>query len=95
MRTSERVCFPARPPTSVAVVQVGKLVPLVVLDEAEQRPLDVGPHLDDELLCAVQGEAGRDEGDVQRSAEGRDGVDRLLVVEPEDGVHASGELRTD
>lgn len=82
-------------PTSVAVVQVGELVPLVVLDEAEQRPLDVGPHLDDELLRPVQGEAGRDEGDVQRPAEGRDGVDRLLVVEPEDGVHAPGELRTD
>lgn len=87
--------FLARPPTSVAVIQVGELVPLVVLDEAEQWPLDVGPHLDDELLRPVQGEAGRDEGDVQRPAEGRDGVDRLLVVEPEDGVNASGELRTD
>lgn len=81
--------------TSIAVVQVGELVPLVVLDEAEQWPLDVGPHLDDELLVAVQRETGRDEGHVQRAAERRDGVDRLLVVESENGVDAPGELRAD
>lgn len=37
-------------PTSVAVVKVGELVPLVVLNEAEQWALDIGPHLDDKLL---------------------------------------------
>lgn len=76
----------SRCPTSVTVVQVGKLVPLVVLDEAEEGSLDIGPHLDDELLSPIQREAGRYEGDVQRPAEGRDGVDRLLVVESENGV---------
>ena len=81
--------------TSIAVVQVGELVPLVVLDEAEEGPLDVGPHLDDELLVPIQGEAGRDEGDVERPAERRDGVDRLLVVESENGVDPPRELRTD
>ena len=78
--------------TSIAVVQVGELVPLVVLDQAEERPLDVRSHLDDELLVPIQREAGRNEGDVERPAERRDGVDRLLVVESENGVDSSREL---
>lgn len=75
--------------TSVTVVQVGKLIPLVVLDEAEEGPLDIGSHLDDELLIPVQGEAGRDEGDVERPTKGRDGVHGLLVVESENCVNSS------
>lgn len=81
--------------TSVAVIQVGKLVPLVVLNEAEEGTLDVGSHLDDELLVPIQREARRYEGDVQRPTERRDGVHRLLVVEAEYGVHSSWELWTD
>ena len=82
-------------PTSVAVVEVGKLVPLVVLDEAQQGALDVRSHLQDELLGSVQGEAGCDEGHVQCPAERGDGVHTLLIVEAEDGVHAPGELGAD
>lgn len=50
--------------TSITVVQIGELVPLIVLDEAEEGPLDIGSHLDNELLISIQGEAGRYEGDV-------------------------------
>lgn len=81
--------------TSVAVVQVGEFVPLVVLNEAEQRPFNVRPHLEDELLLSVQREAGCDEGDVQCPTERRYRVHRLLIVESENGVNPSGELRTD
>lgn len=75
--------------TSIAVVQVGKLVPLVVLDKAEEGPLDIGSHLDDKLLVPVQREAGRYERDVESPTERRDGVDRLFVVESENGVNSS------
>lgn len=53
--------------TSVTVVQVGKLVPLVVLNKAEEGSLDIRSHLDDELLIPVQGETRRDERDVERA----------------------------
>lgn len=53
--------------TSVTVVQVGKLVPLVVLNKAEEGSLDIRSHLDDKLLIPIQGETGRDERDVERA----------------------------
>lgn len=52
--------------TSVAVIQVGELVPLVVLNEAEERALDIWSHLNDELLSPIQGEAWCYEGDMER-----------------------------
>jgi len=55
--------------TSVTVVQVGKLVPFVVLNEAQERTFDVWSHLNDKLLICVQGKAWRDEGDVKCPAE--------------------------
>lgn len=61
--------------TSITVVQVGKLVPLVVLDKAEQRPFDIRPHLDDKLLIPIQREAGCYERDMECPTERRDGVD--------------------
>lgn len=81
--------------TSVAVVQVGELVPLVVLDEAEEGALDIWSHLDDELLISIQRKARRYKGDVESPTKWCDGVHRLLVVEPKDGVHSSWELWTD
>lgn len=51
--------------TSIAVVKVGKLVPLVVLDEAEEGTLDVRSHLDDELLVPIQRETWRYKGDME------------------------------
>lgn len=79
--------------TSVCVVQKDKLVPVVVVQEGQQGSSDGRPHLQRELTLALGGEAGRDEGDVQGAAEGRQRVDGALVVQAEDGEHASGVLR--
>lgn len=81
--------------TSVRVVEVDELLPLVPGEETEHSPLQRRAHLDDELDVGVDGVTGRDEGGVQRPAEGGQGVHGLLVVEAEDGVHASGELGAD
>ena len=81
--------------TSVRVVEVDKLLPLVPGEETEHSPLQRRAHLDDELDVGVDGVTGRDEGGVQRPTEGGQGVHGLLVVEAEDGVHASGELGAD
>lgn len=78
--------------TSVCVVQKDKLVPVVVVQEGQQGSSDGWPHLQRELTLALGGEAGRDEGDVQGAAEGRQRVDGALVVQAEDGEHASGVL---
>lgn len=93
MHTCVYVCVYTR--TSIAVVEIRKLLPLVVLHQADQGASDVGPHLQHELVEAISGETRRDEGHVQRLAERRDGVHRLLVVETEDGVDAPGKLRAD
>lgn len=66
MLSKEPKCCPCL--TSITVVQVGKLVPLVVLDKAEERPLDIRSHLDDKLLIPIQREAGCYEGDMERPA---------------------------
>lgn len=83
---------PAPSPTSVGVVQVDELLPLVVRQQAEDGSSEGGAHLDDKLHLVIGGEAGRDEGGVQRAAEGGQGVHGLPVVESEDGVDAAGEL---
>lgn len=57
--------------TSVTVVQVGELVPFVVLNETQERTFDVWSHLNDKLLISIQGKAWRDEGDVKCPAERR------------------------
>lgn len=61
-------------------------------EQAEDGAAQGGPHLDDKLHLIVGGVTGRDEGGVQRAAEGGQGVHGLLVVESEDGVHPAGEL---
>lgn len=81
--------------TSVGVIQEDKLVPVVVVQQGEQRPADGRPQLQGELALALGGEAGRDEGDVQGAAEGRQRVDRALVVQAEDGEDAAGVLGAD
>lgn len=50
--------------TSIAVVEIGKLVPLVVLNKAEKGALDIWSHLDNELMTSIQREAGCYEGDM-------------------------------
>lgn len=78
--------------TSVRVVQEDELVPVVVVEQGQEGPADGGPELQGELALALGGEAGRDEGDVQGAAEGRQRVDRAFVVQAEDGEHAAGVL---
>lgn len=78
--------------TSITVVQIRKLLPLVVLHQADQRASNVGSHLQDKLVDAVGRETRRDEGHVQRLTERRDGVHRLLIVEPKDGIDAPRKL---
>lgn len=80
-------------PTSVRVVEVDKLLPLVVRKQAEDGTPEGGAHLDDKLHLIIGGVTGCDEGGVQSPAEGGQGVHGLLVIESEDGVHPTGELR--
>lgn len=53
--------------TSVTVIEVGELVPLVVLNQAEECPFHVRSHLNDKWMGTICGEAGSDEGDVESS----------------------------
>lgn len=81
--------------TPVSVVQEDELVPVVVVEQRQQRSSDGRPKLQRELALALGGEAGRDEGDVQGAAEGRQRVHRSLVVEAEDGEDTAGVLGAD
>ncbi len=81
--------------TSVSVVKIDKLLPLVMGQQTENSSPQTGPHLDDKLHVSIDGEAGGDEGGVQRPAEGGQRVHGLPVVEAEDGVHSPGELGAD
>ena len=53
--------------TSVTVVEVGKLVPLVVLNQAEEGSFEVRSHLNDKWMGAICWEAGSDEGHMERA----------------------------
>lgn len=81
--------------TSVTVVQVGKLVPFVVLNETQERTFDVWSHLNDKLLISIQGKAWCDEGDVKCPAERRYCVHWLLVIKSKNSINSPWELRTD
>lgn len=85
--------FPAL--TSVSVVKVDKLLPLVMVQQTEDSPSQTGSHLDDKLHVCVDGEAGSNKGGVQRPAEGGQRVHGLPVVEAQDGVDSAGELGAD
>lgn len=63
--------------------------------QTEHSSTQTGPHLDDKLHVSVNGKAGGNEGGVQRPAEGGQRVHGLPVVEAENGVNSSGELRAD
>ena len=86
---------PAPSPTSLGVVEIDKLLPLVVREQAEDGAPEGGAHLDDKLHLVIGGVTGCDEGGVQGAAEGGQGIHGLLVVESEDGVHSAGELGAD
>lgn len=81
--------------TSVSVVKVDEPLPLVMVQQTENSSPQTGPHLDDKLHVSVDGEAGRNEGGVQRPAEGGQRVHGLPVIEAEDGINSSGELGAD
>lgn len=36
--------------TSVAVIQIGELLPLVILHQADERTFDIRPHLQNKLV---------------------------------------------
>lgn len=78
--------------TSVGVVQENELVPVVVVEEGQECTADGRPELQGELALAFGGEARGDEGDVEGAAEGRQRVDRALVVQAEDGEDTTGVL---
>lgn len=82
------------PLTSVGVVQEDELVPVVVVEQRQQGSPNRRSQLQRELALPLSGEAGRDEGDVQSAAEGRQRVDRAFVVQAKDGEHAAGVLGT-
>lgn len=63
-----------------------------MVEQGQQRAADGRPQLQGELALALGGEAGRDEGDVQGAAEGRQRVHRALVVQAEDGEDTAGVL---
>lgn len=75
--------------TSISVIKINKLLPLVMGQQTQNGSPQTGPHLDDKLHVGVDGEAGGDEGGVQRSTEGGQRVHGLPVVEAEDGVDPS------
>lgn len=56
-------------PTSVCVVEVDKLLPLVVREQAEDSTPEGGAHLDDKLHLIISRVTGCDEGSVQSTAE--------------------------
>lgn len=66
-----------------------------MVHQGHEGLLQLGPELQHELVVGVDGEGRRHEAHVQRAAEGHEHVDRPLVVQPHDGVHALGKLGTD
>lgn len=65
-----------------------------MVEQRQKGSSDGRSQLQRELALALGGEAGRDEGDVQSAAEGRQRVDRAFVVQAEDGEDAAGVLGT-
>lgn len=63
-------------------------------EQAEDSTTEGGAHLDDKLHLVIRRVTGCDKGGVQGPAERGQGVHGLLVIESEDGVHTTGELRT-
>lgn len=79
-------------PTWVRTVHVDKLGPSVVVNHSHQSVLELRPQLDDKLIGRLDGEGRGDEADMQRSAERHEHVDRLPVIQTNDGIHTLGEL---
>lgn len=78
--------------TPFCVIEVHKLLPLVVSQEAQDGSFQRWPHLDDKLHICICGEAGGDEGRVQGPTERRQRVHGHLVIEPKDGINSPGKL---
>ena len=66
-----------------------------MVHQGHERLLQLGPELEHELVVGVDGEGGRHEAHVQRATEGHEHVDRPLVVQAHDGIHALGKLGAD
>lgn len=65
-----------------------------MVEQRQQGSPNRRSQLQRELTLALGGEAGRDEGDVQGAAEGRQRVHRAFVVQAKDGEDAAGVLGT-
>lgn len=63
-----------------------------MVEEGQECAADGRSELQCELTLTLSGEAGRDEGDVQRAAEGRQRVNRTLVVQAKNGEDTTGVL---
>lgn len=81
--------------TSICIVEVHKLLPSIIGQETKDGPLKRRAHLDDKLDVRVDWITGCDEGSVEGTAEGGQSVHGLFVIEAEDGIDSSGELRAD
>lgn len=63
-----------------------------MIDHSHQSILELRPQLDDKLVGRLNGEGWGDEAHMQRSTERCEHVDRLPVIDPNDGIHTLGEL---
>lgn len=81
--------------TSVTIIEVCKLVPLIVFNQAKECSFEVRSHLNDKRMRAICWEAGSDEGDVECSAKWCDGIYRLLVIKSKNSIDSSRKLGAD
>lgn len=65
-----------------------------MLDKGDQSILELRSQLDHKLVVGIDGEAGRDEADVQSSAERHEHVHGLPVIQSDYSVDSFGELGT-
>lgn len=78
--------------TSVAVIEVCKLVPLIVFNQTKKCSFQVRSHLNDKWMCAICWKAGSNEGDMECSTKRCDGIYRLLVIKSKNSIDSSWKL---
>lgn len=80
--------------TSLCVIQVDKLVPFVVCDQAEHHPFKGGSQLKQEMSVRISGLWWSDERGVQSPRKWQECVHWALIIKTKYGIHTSWELRT-
>ena len=66
-----------------------------MVHQGHEGVLQLGPELQHKLVVGLDGKGRRHEAHVQRATEGHEHVDRPLVIQSHDGIHAFGKLGTD